>query len=142
MISKRLTELMGGTTWVESTVGKGSTFCFTMLLSWADEAPSESPRPLGPLAKSTVFRATTPPQGERCMQGLRQSLYTQGSRDVVHCTPNAGVTVCVYFGQMEHFSNMAYASDSKHSQVPSSTPACGARMATPMQLTLAAGACY
>ena len=55
---------------MESSVGKGSTFYFTMLLSWADEVPSESPRPLGPLAEKAkaVFGSFVPPQGEQTSQ--------------------------------------------------------------------------
>ncbi len=49
VISKRMTELMGGTMWVESEPGRGSTFFFTVKLKATVEGAAES-RPASPAA--------------------------------------------------------------------------------------------
>ena len=53
-ISKSLVEMMGGTIWVESEQGKGSTFCFTVRLPLAKEPPSDSE---APVTVPTIARA-------------------------------------------------------------------------------------
>jgi two-component system, sensor histidine kinase and response regulator len=56
-ICKRLAQLMGGDAWMESTVGLGSSFYFSIL---ADPATPPAPRPTEPLVASV---ATTKPGG-------------------------------------------------------------------------------
>ncbi len=69
-LSKRLSELMGGTMGVESVPGGGSTFRFTVVM----EALAPPPHPLRSVAPELVGRrlliAGVPPQSRRMLLGL------------------------------------------------------------------------
>jgi CheY-like chemotaxis protein len=53
-ISKRLVELMGGTIWMKSVVGKGSTFYFRVRLPLSDKPVEELEPTVAPPEKATI----------------------------------------------------------------------------------------
>ncbi len=69
-ISKALVELMGGRIWVQSTVGQGTTFRFTVQLP-AEEHPSDIPEDSRPSAEMRVARVLTQPKLPQALRDLR-----------------------------------------------------------------------
>jgi signal transduction histidine kinase/ligand-binding sensor domain-containing protein/CheY-like chemotaxis protein len=77
VICRRLCELMGGRIWVESEVGKGSTFAFTVKTLVAPEGAVE--RPLGPRRDMRGRRILVVDDNETCRAALCQSAKLWGA---------------------------------------------------------------
>ena len=73
-ISRRLVEMMGGRIWVESEVGKGSTFHFTMEVAPGEKPPAHdkdaAPAPPEVLKGARVLVVDDNPTNRRILKGL------------------------------------------------------------------------
>jgi PAS domain S-box-containing protein len=69
-ISRRLAEMMGGTMWMESEIGKGSTFHFTIQASPADVSPMPESATFVPLVGKRVLVVDDHPAGRAMLAHL------------------------------------------------------------------------